>query len=69
VPVRVLLNREVPHVPGMGAVNLQHRLLGGRREQPVPGHTNTLSADTDISWEVMRRCLPGLKAEVSTPRT
>ncbi len=69
VPVRVLLNREVPHIPGMGAVVPQHRLLGGRREQPVPGHTNTLSADTDISGEVMRRCLPGLKARVSTPRT
>ncbi len=50
-PVRVLLDREVPHVPGVGAVIPQHRLLGGCGEQPVPGHANTLATTTDISAE------------------
>jgi hypothetical protein len=67
VPVLVLLYGQVPHVPGVGAVVLQHRFLSGRGEQPVPGHTNTLAITADISWEVKRRFLPGLTARVSTP--
>ena len=66
-PVRVLLDGQVPHVPGMGAVLPQHRLLGGRGVQPVSGHANTLATTTDIPGEVKRRFLPGLKAGVSTP--
>jgi len=65
----VLLDGQVPHVPGVAAVVPQHRFLGGRGEQPVPGHANILSNHTDISGEVKRRFLPGLKAEVSTPRS
>ena len=45
----------------------QHRLLGGRREQTVPGHTNTLATTTDILLEVKRRFL-GLKAGVYTAK-
>ena len=69
VPVRVLLDGQVPHVPGVRAVVPQHRLLGGRREQPVPGHTNTLASTTDIFGEVKGRSLSGLQAEISTPRS
>jgi len=68
VPVRVLLDGQVPHIPGMAAVVPQHRFLGGRGEQPVPGHTNTLSDGTDISGEVTRRFFPGLKTGVWSPR-
>ena len=68
-PVPVLLDREVPHEPGLGAMVPQHHLLGGRGEQTVPGHTNTLAKATDISGEVKRRFLPGLKAGVSMPRS
>jgi hypothetical protein len=53
----------------VAAVVPQHRLLGGRGEQPVPGHANTLANTTDISGEVKRRFLPSLKAGVSTPRS
>ncbi len=67
VPVRVLLDGEVPYVPGVPAVVPQHGLLGGRGEQPVPGHANTLSDNTDISGEVKRRFLPGLKVGVWSP--
>jgi hypothetical protein len=63
----VLLDGEVPDVPGVAAVVPQHGLLGGRGEQPVPGHANTLSDTIDTSGEVKRRFLPGLKAGVSTP--
>jgi hypothetical protein len=41
------------------AVVLQHRLLGGGGEQPVSGHTNTLSDSADISGAT-RRFIPGL---------
>jgi hypothetical protein len=68
VPVGVLLDGEVPDVPGVAAVVPQQRFLGGGGEQPVPGHANTLAIATDISGEVTRRFLPGLKAGVSTPR-
>jgi hypothetical protein len=68
VPVRVLLDGQVPHVPGLRAVVPQRRLLGGRGEQPVPGHTNILASTTHISGEVKRRFLHGLIAGVSTSR-
>ena len=44
----VLLDREVPHIPGVRAMTLQHYLLGGRRKQPVPSYTNTLATAADI---------------------
>src|SRR5439155_16340024 len=56
-PVSVLLDREVPNVPGVAAVFPQHRLLGGRGDQTVPGHTNTLANYTDISGKEKRRFL------------
>ncbi len=68
VPVGVLLDGQVPQVPGVAAVVPQHRFLGGRGKQPVPGHTNTLSDSTEISRTVTRYFLPELKAGVSTPR-
>ena len=55
VPVRVLLDGQVPYVPAVRAVVPQHRFLGGAGEQPVPGHANTLANTTDISGEVTRR--------------
>jgi len=64
----MLFDGQVPYVPGVPAVVLQHRLLGGCGEQPVPGHANTLSDTADISGEVTRRFFPGLNAGVSTPR-
>ena len=67
VPVSVLLDGQIPYIPGVAAVPPQHALLGGGGKQPVPGHTNILSTTTDISGEVKRRLLPGLKAGVSTP--
>ena len=42
-PVSVLLDREVPNIAGVAAVFPQHRLLGGREDQTVPGHTNILA--------------------------
>jgi hypothetical protein len=68
-PMRMLLDSQIPHVPGVGAMVPQHRLLGGRWKQPVPRHTNTLATSTDIPGEVKRRYLPGLKAGIFTPRS
>ena len=58
MPVGVLLDGQVPDVPGVAAVVPQHRLLGGGGEKPVPGHANTLSDTADISGQVTRRFLP-----------
>jgi hypothetical protein len=68
VPVGVLLDGQVPHIPGVPAMVPQRRLLSGCREQPEPGHTNTLSDGIVITGEVKRRFLPGLKAGVWSPR-
>jgi hypothetical protein len=62
-PVRVLLDGEIPYVPGVGAVIPQHRPLSGRRIQPVPRHANRIANTSDISWEVKRRCLLGPRLE------
>ena len=67
VPVLVLLDGQVPHVPGLAAVVPQHRVLGGCGEQSVSGHTNTLASTPDILGEVRRRFLPVLKTEISAP--
>jgi len=68
-PVRVLLDGQIPHVPSVGAMITQRRVLGGRGVQPVPRHTNTVANTTDISGEVKRRSLLGSKAGVFTPRS
>jgi hypothetical protein len=47
--VRVLLDGQVPHEPGMTAVISQHGFLGGCGHQSISGHTNTLATATDIS--------------------
>ena len=68
-PVLVLLYGEVPYVPGMRTVVPKHRLLSGRREQSIPGHTNTLATTTDIS-EGGEAVLPlASKLEDSKPRS
>jgi hypothetical protein len=56
-PVRVLLDGQVPGVPGVSAVVPQHGLLRGRGEQSIPRHANTLATTADISGEVKRRFL------------
>jgi hypothetical protein len=66
--VRVLLDGQIPHVPGVCAVIAHGRLLGGRGEQPVSGHTNTVAMTTDISGGVKQRFPAGPKAWVSAPR-
>jgi hypothetical protein len=55
MPVRVLLDGQVPHIPRMGAVAPQCHLLGRRGEQTVMRHANTITICTDIFGEV-RRC-------------
>ena len=59
MPVLVLLDGQIPHVPGMAAVVDQHRFLRGGWEEPVPGHANILSITADISGEAKRRFLAG----------
>jgi hypothetical protein len=67
--MRVLLYGQVPYVPGVRAMVPQDCFLGGRGEQAVSGHTNTLANDSDISEEVKRRFLSDPRAEVPPPRS
>jgi hypothetical protein len=53
----------------MRAVGPQHSFLGGRREQTVPGHTNTLASTTDIPGEAKVAWKPRLKMRAITSRT
>ena len=69
VPVRVLFDCEVPHVSGVSAMVPQHRFLGRRGEQSIPGHANTLATITDISGEVKRRFRPDLSNRVPMPKS
>ena len=46
----------------------QNPFLGSGNDQAIPGHTNTLSTNTDTLGEVKRRFLTRVKAGVSTPR-
>ena len=57
-PVRLLLGREVPQVPGVRAVSRQHGLLFGSGGQSIAGHANI------ISEMRRRRFLSGLNARV-----
>ena len=68
-PMPVLLDREVPNVPGVATMFPQHSLLRGREDQTVTGHANILANNTDISGEVKRRFLSNPRAEVSTPQS
>ncbi len=67
-PVRVLLDGQIPHVPGVRAVIAHYRFLGGRGDQPVSGHTNTVAMTTDIFGGVKQRFLSCSKASVPAPR-
>jgi hypothetical protein len=68
-PMCMLLDGQIPHVPGMGAVSPQRHRLSWRGQQPVSGHTNIVASSTDISGEV-KRCSPfGSKAGPFTPRS
>lgn len=47
LPMPLLLNCQIPHIPGMATMfRQQHRLLSGRN-QPVSRHVNNVTAATD----------------------
>jgi hypothetical protein len=45
----LLLDRQVPHVPGVAAMLSQHRNLLSSRKQPISRHTQNLAATTDTT--------------------
>jgi hypothetical protein len=68
-PMRLLLDRKIPHVPSMCAVTPQDCLLGLGGEQAVPRHANTLTTATDIFGEVKWRSRSSLKTAAGTPQS
>jgi hypothetical protein len=51
LPVLLLLYRQIPHIPRITAMRHQCLLLLRGGQQPEPGHTRTVKADTDIPDE------------------
>ncbi len=49
LPVQLLLDRQIPHKPGVPTMLRQHRLLVSGRKQPVTRHTGNITATTDKS--------------------
>jgi hypothetical protein len=49
LPVLVLLDGQVPHVPGVTAMLSQHRRLLGGRKQPKSRHASNVATSTDKS--------------------
>src|SRR5262249_1444022 len=45
-PPGLLLDAQVPHIPGVGAVPQQDLLLPAGQLKTIPGHTNILSKNT-----------------------
>jgi hypothetical protein len=48
LPMLLLLDGQIPHVPRISAVGQQCLFLLRGRQQPEPRHTRTLTTDTDI---------------------
>jgi len=67
-PPGLLLDGQVPHVPGVRTVLPQEGLLHRCWDQTVAGHDSNLLSNTDVSEEVKRRSSPAAKAGVSAPR-
>jgi hypothetical protein len=69
--VRLLLDAQVPHVPGLRAVLAQRRHVGMSGLEPVPRHSTTVAGAYDIlaAEGRERRFLPGLKARASSRRS
>jgi hypothetical protein len=49
LPVLLLLDGQVPHIPGVAAMLGQHHRLLSSRKQPVSGHASNVAATTDKS--------------------
>src|SRR3954451_3768097 len=49
LPMPLLLDRQIPHIPRISAVRQQGILLLRGRQQPEPRHIRTVTTATDIS--------------------
>jgi len=73
LPVPLLLDGQIPHIPRVPTVRPQRLLLLRGRQQPKPRHNRTLTSATDNPDQARQprsgdRLPPGLKAKVSSPR-
>ena len=69
VPVLVLLDCEIPDIPGVSTMSLHRHFLGRCGDQSVSGHANIVANETDISGEVKRRSRPEPEAWALAPRS
>ena len=49
LPMLLLLDRQIPYVPGVAAMLSQSRRLLSSRKQPISGHTEKLTPTTDTT--------------------
>jgi hypothetical protein len=71
LPMRLLLDRQIPHVPGMAAMLGQPRHLSSRPKQPVSRHTHNVTTYTDTTPKGEVAFPPPAKAKgfhAATPR-
>ena len=67
-PPGVLLDREVPHVPGVRAVPQQDGFLLAGRLESVSGHANIIPDLNSLRGSTMARSLPRFAGHRPTPR-
>jgi hypothetical protein len=61
-PMKVLLEGEIPHKSGMGAVSAKDSLLGNRGNQAISRHANTVAIAADILEGVKQRTMAEISA-------
>jgi hypothetical protein len=49
LPVQLLLDGQIPHIPGVATMLRQYQRLLSSRKQPVTRHTGNVTATTDKS--------------------
>jgi hypothetical protein len=69
LPVPLLLDGQVPHIPGMATMLRQHRLLLSGRKQTVARHASNVTATTDKSPKEEAALPPPAKARGSHAAT
>ena len=62
LPMLLLLDRQIPHIPGMAATLSQPRYLLSSRKQPIPRHTENLAPTTDTTQKGEAAVPPPAKA-------
>jgi hypothetical protein len=59
LPMLLLLDGQVPHIPGVATMLMQHSCLLGGRKQPISRHASNVTATTDKPPKAKQSNPPG----------